>query len=1154
MAQKRKYDDLVDVDIFSYITDNLYSPRIVSNKDDIMKMSIFTNAQLNEMPYSCKDYDAEFFSAIMPQLSFPQQKDVLKLCDEGIIYGFAGEVSIAKVRGETFDTFCRTLCALSQSWNGPLLNIIKIPQEIDIKLNMEKNDLKMSIQWKSSGKKGDFEFSYNNLRNIFETRSDLLNLKTFNADKTMIKILSLLNEISFINKSNIPYIQKAINCIGLIANAKPVLDIGALYAILEPTFNYNQKCGFSNEEVNNRIETLNRTTFLLDNNNINYENIHNFIETNYNKINELPKNAILETADGAAATIAGNYFTILSDVSKEISRPTPFMNVDRLFKIIMKMIIDNNFKEDIIKNDIKNSNDVIIKKITILQILYQKTTFNNKENCFIIDLFYSIIDSIKNNITLYNKLIQRSTTQGPVYFPIKKTFFDLFSVAKFIYTSRFGLLNMKEILMSCNFDSQCHDNGNCQYYRLICIYFFILYCKDYKSAWINLIGNNIYWNAPWSSVTDKDGKTTIDGNERLNNKKNSVVNFYKEFENFEFYLEKLLQNFNDEQKMLFYELALKDYKSIETLLNQKMLQTCDIVLGVKNSNDIYVISPIRFNTESTQLVYETIKTLPELPQSQIAGDIMPFFSNISIDLGIHWTVSALKNVKESSLNTSQLIFTPISYIDAASNRMYSTAEYIDTPIKMPLNLYDNEPERNSGYTFIRSIDKKTNILNPSENTINKITDNDYLNKIIYTLKQIKFINETEISNKVKLFETIYFRFKPVIISETGIRKFEYNLDDIQKLPGYSSFDENQKNETVELFNSINRLMNIKKSQISNTDYTLDKFRLIFNNFYKKCGEFRMDRESAKKTKKTIKSFNFLETIDNLIVDLSFFFRKDDSAINPIPIETLYLTLYSRYLKFLIDAILGIENTLSFFIYNIVEYEQSIKRRKIGGNIKNNELLTPIKILPIDINLKSLFESQELDKPFITEDIITKYNINRKSETIIQNNNKITLSDFVGLYGSHLSINDDGTFSIKSINSIGEHKQLKELFLKLYNISPGGKTEEWWKQFGNKIRDNQYFKNLPQEEKDKKYTEIITSIFNKIKTEKDENKIIQEAMQEAKIYPQLSFSKTKELSPPIPPKSLSFMPPMPPAIKVAGSKYVTKKRKYKIKNKTKKYNK
>ena len=56
-------------------------------------------------------------------------------------------------------------------------------------------------------------------------------------------------------------------------------------------------------------------------------------------------------------------------------------------------------------------------------------------------------------------------------------------------------------------------------------------------------------------------------------------------------------------------------------------------------------------------------------------------------------------------------------------------------------------------------------------------------------------------------------------------------------------------------------------------------------------------------------------------------------------------------------------------------------------------------------------------------------------------------------------------------------------------SPGGKDKEWWNQAGNKIRNNELFKNLSKEQQPQMYQTIIGNILKNIKTIPDDNKAI-----------------------------------------------------------------
>jgi hypothetical protein len=60
-------------------------------------------------------------------------------------------------------------------------------------------------------------------------------------------------------------------------------------------------------------------------------------------------------------------------------------------------------------------------------------------------------------------------------------------------------------------------------------------------------------------------------------------------------------------------------------------------------------------------------------------------------------------------------------------------------------------------------------------------------------------------------------------------------------------------------------------------------------------------------------------------------------------------------------------------------------------------------------------------------------------------------------------------------------------------TPGGKDKEWWNQAGNKIRNNELFKNLSKEQQPQMYQTIIGNILKNIKTIPDDNKAISSAI-------------------------------------------------------------
>lgn len=1048
MSKKRKPSESTSESesdqLYDFIKANFNTPIKVEQKDDVMKISLFRDNN------SCNDSDAEIFPKIIQQLQYNDQA-----CGgDRIIYGFSGEVSIAKVRGNTFDSFCRALLLLVEksSLNGysflkPIVNVALIT-------TVKKNsDLKFIV---NITRELNFTFEYSSLRNIFETRTDLENSKTAESDRTMIKILALLNHIIKNHPGQSDFIQKIICSIGLVAAAKQVLDIGALYAILEPTFHHNQSCHFKTTDIENRMVKFDALRELS------IDSVVAFINHAYANVNTLPKNAILETADGSASTIAGTYFTILSDTSKGLSRPTPFMNVDRLFRIIITLINDDNFKEYVL--NVKNYETMvrtpttkfissitsITTKINILKGFYNIETLSIQSQAFIIDIFYSLIDTMYSTIpisgeqynNLFNMIIAMTQTN---YIPItvsKQEFFHLFSVSKFLYTSKQGIDHMKNLLMACNFDSQCHDNGKCQYYRLLCIYYFLLYCNDPAAAWNMLTGRYDYF--------------VLQSIINVNELKQEVItkyggNQYGGFENFANYLDLLLVNFEDNRKILFYALADKEYKDIEKLLNQRMIHNCDIVLSERGTQNIFVLNPFRgFGQDNYGIVSDEIGKIQMPYQGQIAADIIPKYAHIAIDLSIHWTVSALKDVKGASMNTSELLFTPVSYIDAASNRMFSTATYLNDPVKMLIYPYTTNTNANSGYTFIKSLAPKTNILDPYENDAEKITDNYSFNFLIKNLRNESFGSENVVQSKVNEFLYIYNNFKPIIQNSEGIRTREFGkkLNDIE----FNKLHQDTRFAIENLFTSITTLMT------KEGDKSIENFREIFKDYATACQSFYTDRNSDKKTKKPIKSFKFPDIIETLAVDLVNFFKNNTNEYGIYIINANLYIDYYNYLFLLINAIRSSNTGISYTLYKLLENkdlledkEPNTKRLKKGGTVNSDKILT--------------------------------------------------LSDFTGRYGSHFYINDHGTFSIEPINTPKKLTELQNKLKEIYKIkdgvvkSPGKKSQEWWTKTGDFIRNNNLFKIVPPQQKEKKYVKIIENVLKNVKTIKNDENAITKSIQD-----------------------------------------------------------
>jgi hypothetical protein len=946
--------------------------------------------------------DAELFAVLFKRLGYGPTSSAPSS------FGIAGEASLALVRELTAEAFYKALDYLSTT-----------NSEITVK------DGIFTVRIKADGeRKKDLTFKVS--KEIFEAfkenRKLIVNKFVYEEDQNMIKILAFLNyllkRITVNPSENI--INKIIYYLGLISCAKPVLDIGALYAILEYTFNHNQGVGYSTVNIEARIKYITQ--------NINSQNFIELLKnvyitefSSYNSNEKLPRNAVLETADGAAASIAGRYFTVLSDTSAEIARHIPFMTVDKKFRYIhlissyLNMNDPNNIQKIRENTAIQN----IISKMRIINECKEILT-NISEKRIVIDLYYSILidmDSI-NFIQPESRCIELFPEINNItVIPILKIYFDLFSVAKFLYLSRGGVENMKTLLMSCNYDSQCHDNKDCKYYRLLCIYYFILFPD--KNTLIN----------SFKEISGIDLSQEQNLADKISNLQSKYIAFYNDksgkkgitdadmFENIDEYTKLLLANFPDEQyKFIFYWLANKDWDDIEGMLQNWKHHLCDLVFSDGNDSYVHIVKPLLVDPKTGIITITDITTEMSTDlNSKVGASLIPWNSNISVDLTTSWSTTVLLNIPEATDNTSMLIFTPVTEVDAASCRLYSTATFETDPVEMGLincpwmGVSPAQPKLVLGFKFMQSTEK--NAL--SIKIVPQLqTDNPVLNS------QIIFLNN--IHPQSEEAKIIFNRFTTIANFLTkgnfeGIfKKIENKMEACDKIV------------IEQIWNNI---INVPQTE-------------EWNNFFRMINELSRATNSFTGTgKPTIISITdkIKEFGDNL---KEFFAEPQNPPKNPTKINMELYNKYFQYLNVVINAFATNKNYKNL-TDRVTELISSLKR---GEPEKGEEDEEDEEDSRKAKRRKSATEFTYTNGDFAVGTATQNTN---KTETRKRAKGKkggapipcdVLLSDIVGPYGVYMYTTEKGTYNSKPINSLDDIYKLNEMYNKMYSISERPRPE------------------------------------------------------------------------------------------------------------------
>jgi hypothetical protein len=520
---------------------------------------------------------------------------------------------------------------------------------------------------------------------------------------------------------------------------------------------------------------------------------------------------------------------------------------------------------------------------------------------------------------------------------------------------------------------------------------------------------------------------------------------------------------------------------------------------------LFIISPIETISTTIEQPFELINKVPTEKQSIIGASLIPHYSNIAIDLGIHWTVSALKDVKQATYNTSELIFTPVSYSDAASNRMYNTPTQDKTPVRMPImnyNYSNDLPPLQGGYTFIKSLKDNPNIINISETSIKVLTNNNFLNTLLDQITNLTFRTNEEVLEIAEIFVVAYNRFKPVKNVSNNKYLIQLSQEELERLPTYRNYihTNDLQEEVNSIFLKMNELLkdySSNKEGFSDTDSSsLNSFRDIFKDFFNTCNNFVNDRENGPKTKKPIIHFKFPEKIATMITSLVSFFGSRDQSNNLI-VDTKNSNLntiinydlfnnYCEYLRFLLEPLVIQDRSLAKKFKEILD--------------SSDRLVTPvIPVIPARTSKRAEEKSKNTRQKRDTQ--IDKIRFSRiTGGTIDTKNNELFITDLVGPYGCYLSIGSNGQFIIEPINTKEKLQEINNMLHNLYSIfttqtttnymAKGilpsiSKSNEWWEQVEQKIKSNELYNALPESQKDEMYTKITSKIQENIKTMKDD---------------------------------------------------------------------
>jgi hypothetical protein len=513
-------------------------------------------------------------------------------------------------------------------------------------------------------------------------------------------------------------VKKAIDCFQLVLNAKEVLDMGAIYAIIKHVVNHN----YNITAGGNKIYTINSIIARAEKIATSApmpDQIVTFIPTQYALFNHTTaKYPLLETSDGAAAKLTARLFAVLTDASMKTGVAQTFIMTSKYLFYISILFDEYIFNKVMLPIVDLPEKTYITNLYKILRSIKTMIPVHELHNIVVDIMFYLL--TIK--VTIDGKLINfiehvksQPNTKSITILP--KWMCDCFNVAYFLAISIVltpvsaavsaaakdaKIKELETQLLLLNWDSQCHDNKDDTYFRFICVFFFLKKIK-FTPEFISLI-NRLFNYLNIEIVDDTKVTRFFELFKKM---------FKEEFSNLFPQASKLFEAFKPvvipaaagasaaaaataaaekvktQKIILFYFLSCQNYKYIEdeTLFRLLSDNTCYLFLkGVDPTGQ-------NINCVPEMLIHINIGT-PDVEQIQKYKDdylnpyIIPSFAFIVIDLTIHYSMS-LTNVPLLTNGTSEVCITALTRIDAASQREQPNSKYIVDDVKM--SLFDSTP-------------------------------------------------------------------------------------------------------------------------------------------------------------------------------------------------------------------------------------------------------------------------------------------------------------------------------------------------------------------------------------------------------------------------------------------------------------------------------
>lgn len=981
---------------------------VADKKAEITNNGRIDTATTNLMYF--QTYTSDGSTIVQPPQTFIDMMPELPILPGGIITGVKGPITLSDMREKSFMTLFKILDTLYAEFqkvgNNPITSFIQIAANNIYRVN-------------------GVTYNYNELvKNYGKNRKELTDENVKDSDIAMIKILvALYTKLNdpIVSDAHKLLIRQGISCFELCLNAKEVLDLGALYAILDTVITDNNNNNHGHDAIIDRVNAL-----------IDPDLDALAAAQDYAAFNAatLAKNAVLETADGAAARLAARMFTVLTEASLQTGVSQSFVITGKdLFYISFlltgdePLVIDDPDLDSL--PNIANIRRVVGLLIALNAKPYDQITLIDRQQ--VVDLTYYLL----SNHQLMSELKTNDALIGRNYYDnmLPKWMCDSINVSNFLRLSNTNTIpEIKTKLISYNWDSQCHDNKDCRYFRILCVFFFLK--KIQGSLDYNLFDDMFDLNLQMYSPGSPN-PNPVEYTKRIAEAK---ANFYKLFSdlsliNFDIMLDSFAAN-NDKEakKILFFLLSCKSYDAIEAALYKLLSRkVCYLFLekpeeGNSNKNMFIFIN----STGPAEQVRDTIDT-----NSRVVDPVIfLWLSKIAIDLAIHYSTS-LYNLYGNTRETSQNLITAETMLDAASARVAKNTLYITDGgvgsttdrIQMPLLQSNFEytgadgvvGQCTIGFTYYSpnlSTDKQTSSFVPTN-----IKDNRGRSSLdTYLKKLLEFTTPTRKKDLAKICD----RF--IKIYDGHLAQFTV-IDPVANWT-YIPFTGQDADSTNRTIRNV-----IVKNGNDNADAKLRPLsQLIF--FFRPLYTVAVKYMKNSPNYPTMTSLDLEPTVfPKLVSELTIFFQKDTTVVPQtilsVPQSSIKFTEYMNFLDLLVKPWINLaapspvdgEIDMTLYVGGAHTKFRNTRKNSFGGPI----ITTPL--LQQEANRKLL-------KALAVSEAYNNANIQY-----------IPLNLIAGRYGFDLQIGPDGGFLIKPLNDENEYKTYLRDNFGIVHVEPNSKRSK-----------------------------------------------------------------------------------------------------------------